>query len=71
MVLTDNEVTNKYPCDIKYKCECGEYFTLITSITGHRYLPNSFETQPPSEQRQVVNEMIDETKLNPSAGLLM
>ena len=42
----------EFPCDDDYKCECGILFTLKSTITGHRYLPESWEYIPSTEIKQ-------------------
>ena len=55
--------SSKNPCDITYECECKEKFSLQTSVSGHKFLPNQFETQTASEPRKRANEDIDSTLL--------
>lgn len=47
-------------CDDDYACKCGEKFTVYSSMTGHRYLPESFETQEMSEAKSAEQEMIND-----------
>lgn len=55
--------TDKYPCDITYKCSCGAKFELMTNMDGFTYLPESFETQNASEMHQETIEAINDAKL--------
>ena len=54
---------DKYPCDDHYKCECGAEFKLLTSQTGHFYLPESFYSEEPSEIKAKEIELITEVTL--------
>ena len=42
----------EYPCDDDFACECGIKFTVKSTITGHRYLPESWEFILPTEIKQ-------------------
>ena len=50
------DITNPLACDDHYACECGLDFKLKTSHTGHRYLPEQFESLQMSELK--LNEQI-------------
>lgn len=53
-------------CDIDYKSNKGEKFTVYTSQTGYRYLPNTFEVQEPTE----IDILEEEIKLQINLGTL-
>lgn len=53
----------KVCCDDDYECKCGEKFRVFSSMTGHRYLPESFETREMSEIKSAEQELINDTFL--------
>ena len=50
-------------CDDDYKCSCGEKFTIYSSMTGHRYLPETIESIEMSEIKTAEQEMITDNYL--------
>lgn len=52
-------------CDAHYECSCREQFKVYTSMTGSRFLPESFETKPMSEVKQAEQDAITENIINP------
>lgn len=59
-MLMGNE---KFPCDDKFQCECGENFEVRTTIVGHTFLPEQWETQPMSEIKAKELESIRDIQL--------
>ena len=57
--------TDKFPCDVTYKCSCGEKFELMTNRDGYTYLPESFETKEPSETHKKTIEDINHATIDP------
>ena len=54
----------KICCDDDYECACGERFRVYSSMKGHRYLPESFESVEMSNIKSKEQEMINDTFLS-------
>ena len=57
---------DNFPCDDTYECKCGEKFKLRTSVAGHRYLPEKFETQEMSEIKKLEQDEINKAIIDNS-----
>jgi hypothetical protein len=58
-----NNYNPKSCCDDDYKCDCGEKFTVYSSMTGHRFLPESFLSKNISEIKKAEQEAITDAFL--------
>ena len=55
---------SEFNCDDEYKCECGIGFKLLTTITGHRYLPQEFYFEEPNEIKKAELDAIGDVLIN-------
>jgi len=55
-------------CDDTYKCECGEKFTVYSSMTGHQYLPEVIESEEMSEIKKAEQEAINNALVEQVTG---
>jgi hypothetical protein len=56
-------------CDDEYKCDCGAYFRLWTSLEGHTYLPKFIQGDKSDEIKHFelaeINRVLEEGGIPP------